>query len=130
MNRNRTVIRTFTTIESVRRKQVSHSFIIDRNRRIETESIFIPKLAAGSFLKAPKNDKLPKKGRPSFLQDTTLHRHNSTHTTLHGPFLHTHNSIRHSSTPPQFDTQQLDTSQFDTKHFDTLQLDTSQLDTA
>ena len=39
-------------------------------------------------------------GRPSFLQVTTLHRHNSTHTTLHGPFLHTHNSMRHNSTPP------------------------------
>ena len=62
-------------------------------------------------------------GRPSFLQVTTLHRHNSTHTTLY-------NSIRHNSTPPQFNTQQLDTLQFDTKHFDTLQLGTSQLDTA
>ena len=69
-------------------------------------------------------------GRPSFLQVTTLHRHNSTHTTLHGPFLHSHNSIRHNSTPPQFNTQQLDKLQFDTKHFDTLQLGTSQLDTA
>ena len=69
-------------------------------------------------------------GRPSFLQVTTLHRHNSTHTTLHGPFLHIHNSTRHNSTPPQFNTQQLDTLQFDTKHFDTLQLGTSQLDTA
>ena len=42
--------------------------------------------------------KVEKKGRPSFLQVTTLHSHNSTHTTLHGPFLHTHNSIRHNST--------------------------------
>ena len=37
-------------------------------------------------------------GTPSFLQDTTLHSHNSIHTTLHGPILHTRNSVRHNST--------------------------------
>ena len=29
--RNRTIIRTFTLKESERRKQISHSFVIDRN---------------------------------------------------------------------------------------------------
>ena len=37
-------------------------------------------------------------GRPSFLQDPTPRSHNSSHTTLHGPILHTHSFIRHNST--------------------------------
>ena len=86
-------------------------------------------------------------GRPSFLQDTTLHSHNSPHTTLHGPILHTHNSIRHNSTRHnstrnnsthhnstrnistlQFDASHLDPAKLDTTHLNTSQLDTSKPD--
>ena len=37
-------------------------------------------------------------GRPSFLQDTSLHSHNSTHKTQHGKTLCGHNSTLHNST--------------------------------
>ena len=66
-------------------------------------------------------------GRPSFLQVTTLHSHNSTHTTRHDTILYGHNSTSHNSTRPQLDTAQLDTSQFDTSQLDTTQLYTTQL---
>ena len=64
-------------------------------------------------------------GRPSFLQNTTLHSHNSTHTTQHGTTLYGHNSIPHNSTRPWLDTAQINMPQLDT-----VQLDMPQLDTA
>ena len=70
-----------------------------------------------------------KVGRPSFLQDTTLHSHNSTHTTQHGTTPYVHNSTPHNSTRPQLDTAQLNAPQLDTPEFNTPPFDTSQLDT-
>ena len=66
-------------------------------------------------------------GRPSFLQDTTLHIHNSTHTTQHGTTLYGHNSTPHNATRSQLDIAQLNTPQLDTPWFDTSHLDTTQL---
>ena len=66
-------------------------------------------------------------GRQSFLQDTILHSHNSTHTTQHGTSLYGHNSTPHNFKHPQIDTAQLNTPQLDTPQFDTSQLDTPQL---
>ena len=64
-------------------------------------------------------------GRPSFLQDTTLHSHNSTHTTQHGTSLYGHNSTPHNFKRPQLVTAQLDMPRFDTSQLDTTQLYTT-----
>ena len=69
-------------------------------------------------------------GRPSFLQGTTLHSHNYTHTTQHGTSVYGHNSTPHNSKRPQLDRAQLNTPQLNTPQFDTSQLDTTQLYTA
>ena len=69
-------------------------------------------------------------GRPSFLQVTTLHSHNFTHSTQHGTTQYGHNSTPHNSTRTQLDTAQLNTPQLDTPQFVTSQLDTTQLYTA
>ena len=64
---------------------------------------------------------------PSFLQDTILHSHNSTHITKHGTSLYGHNSTPHNFKHPQLDTAQLNTPQLDMPQFGTSQLDTPQL---
>ena len=72
---------------------------------------------SGGLTATPKTEKEKLRrriGRPSFLQVTTLHSHNSTHITQHGTTLYDHNSTPHNSTRPQLDTSQFDTSQLDT----------------
>ena len=69
----------------------------------------------------------PSYGRPSFLQDTILHMHNSTHLTQHGTSLYGHKSTPHIFKHSQLDTAQLNTPQLDMPQFGTSQLDTTQL---
>ena len=56
------------------------------------------------------------RGRPSFLQVTTLHSHNSTHISQHGTTLYGHNSTPHNSTHHNSARPRLDTSQLYTDH--------------